>query len=112
MVSHLWWDSILAESPVVVAVLTTVATVASTATLSHLSPKSTRVFCYLLHTMATFQALSNEISLLITENLSSSDLFSLKSLNSFFLDVWMARHWHTVDVDLYNDPQKIFLRIS
>jgi len=62
--------------------------------------------------MATFQALSNEISLLITENLSSSDLFSLKSLNSFFLYVWMVRYWHTVEVDLDDDPHKIFHRIS
>jgi hypothetical protein len=62
--------------------------------------------------MATFQALSNEVSLLITENLSSPDLFSLKSLNSFFLHVWMNRYWHTVEVDLDDDPHKSFQRIS
>jgi hypothetical protein len=38
------------------------------------------IFFLLIHTMATFYALSNEISLLIT----SSVLFSLKSLNSMF----------------------------
>jgi len=56
--------------------------------------------------MANFWDLPNELCYRITHNLSKRDLFILKSLNSFFLDVWMAFIWKEVGVDLWRDEAK------
>jgi hypothetical protein len=50
--------------------------------------------------MAKFTNLSNEIYLLIIEELSDIDLFRFKSLNRAFLDAWLTFSWEEVEVSL------------